>query len=288
MTAFLSLPARTIARPVTIRGTGIHTGSEATVTLAPAERPGAGVVFLVRPSGGAVQEIPARASNVSDTARCTVLGGPGGASVSTVEHLLSALAGSGVTDCRVEVEGPEIPIGDGSASFWVEAIGEAGITPLGGAVEPLTLAEPILLAGANGAFVAAFPSESPRFTVAVTFAHPLVGTQVARFDPARGDAYAAAIAPARTFGFIEEVEALRAAGLARGGSFENALVIYPDRYSTPLRLPDEPARHKLLDLIGDLALAGRPLVADVVAVRPSHRLNTDFARVLETHVGDAS
>lgn len=278
----MSVPARTLARPVTIRGVGIHTGAEATVTLAPAERPGAGVVFVV-----GEQEIPARASNVADTARCTVLGGPGGASVATVEHLLSALSGMGVTDCRVAVEGPEIPIGDGSAALWIEALAGAGIAPLGEQIAPLTLQEPIVLAGANGAFIAAFPAESLRMTVAVSFAHALVGTQVARFDPARGQSYAAEIAPARTFGFIEEVEALRAAGLARGGTLENAVVVYPDRYSVPLRFPDELARHKLLDLIGDLALAGRPLVADVVAVRPSHRLNTDFARVLEKHVGDA-
>ena len=278
----MSAPARTIARPVTIRGTGIHTGEEAVVTLAPAERPGAGVVFVV---GG--QEIPARASNVADTARCTVLGRPNGASVATVEHLLSALSGSGITDCRVAVEGPEIPIGDGSAGLWIEALAGAGIAVPGEEVAPLLLEEPVVLAGANGAFIAAFPAHSLRMTVAVTFAHPLVGTQVARFDPARGEDYATQIAPARTFGFIEEVEALRAAGLARGGTLENAVVVYPDHYSVPLRFPDELARHKLLDLIGDLALVGRPLIADVVAVRPSHRLNTDFARVLETHVGDA-
>jgi UDP-3-O-[3-hydroxymyristoyl] N-acetylglucosamine deacetylase len=133
--------------------------------------------------------------------------------------------------------------------------------------------------------VVAFPSDSLRLTVVVHFEHPLVGTQVARFDPARGDRYEDDVAPARTFGFIEEVEALRAAGLARGGSEDNAVVVYPDRYSTPLRFDNELARHKLLDLVGDLSLVGGPLRADVVAVKPSHRLNTDFARLLAARLG---
>ena len=128
--------------------------------------------------------------------------------------------------------------------------------------------------------MAAYPSDVPRFTVAAQFDHPLAGTQVARWEPARGEAYAEHVAPARTFGFDFEVEALRAAGLARGGSLDNAVMIYPDRYSSPLRFPDELARHKLLDLVGDLFLVGRPLLADVVAVRPSHRLNVALARRL--------
>ncbi len=236
-------------------------------------------------AGPRAEEIPARVSNVCDARRCTVLRGPSGASVATVEHLLSALAGGGITDCLVHVDGPELPIGDGSALIWVDAIRRAGAVDLGPAQAPRALAAPPRRGGGGGAFIAAFPSETLRLTVAIAFDHALVGTQVARFEPARGDEYGEEIAPARTFGFREEVEALRAAGLARGGSAENALVVYEDHYSAPLRFANEFARHKLLDLLGDLALVGGPFAADVVAYKPSHRLNTEFARLFEARTG---
>lgn len=272
--------SRTIGTSVTVSGVGIHTGATTCATLEPAPRPGTGVVFRVRGASGQAEEIPARASNVEGTARCTVLKGPGGASVATVEHLLSALTASGVTDCVVAVDGPELPIGDGSALLWTEALRQAGIVTSGDILEPIAVDAPRTVTGANGAFIAAFPANELRLTVAISFEHALVGTQVARFEPGRGDSYATAIAPARTFGFIEEVEALRASGLARGGSVENAVVVHADHFSSPLRFSDELARHKLLDVLGDLALVGAPLVADIIAVRPSHRLNTDFARLL--------
>jgi len=275
-------PRRTLRQTVEVGGVGLHTGASVKTTLVPATRPGTGVVFRITGgASGAVKEVAARASNVSDTARCTLLGS-GAGTVSTVEHLLSALAGFGVTDLIVEVDGPELPIGDGSALIWTEVLTSAGIVTMEeeNGVAPLALVEPVIEVGEKGAFVAAYPSDVPRFTVAAQFDHPLAGTQVARWEPARGEAYAEHVAPARTFGFDFEVEALRAAGLARGGSLDNAVVIYPDRYSSPLRFPDELARHKLLDLVGDLFLVGRPLLADVVAVRPSHRLNVALARRL--------
>jgi len=189
------------------------------------------------------------------------------------------------------VDGPELPIGDGSAALWVNAVRAAGGTrKIGeGGSAAGRLAEPLLVTGRGGAFVAAYPSDALRLTVAISFDHPLVGTQVARFDAGRGDDYATEVAPARTFGFIEEVEALRAAGLARGGSLDNAVIVYPDHYSVPLRFDDELARHKLLDLLGDLSLAtggSMPLPAmDIVAVKPSHRLNTELAARLAETVG---
>jgi UDP-3-O-[3-hydroxymyristoyl] N-acetylglucosamine deacetylase len=269
--------SRTIAAPVTVEGVGIHTGQTARVALLPAS-PGAGISF--RKAG---QSIPAIAANVTDTSRCTVLG-TSGTTVSTVEHLLSALVGLGVTDVVVEVDGAEIPVGDGSAQVWVDALRRAGMREetTAGARLPTALHEPLLVAGKGGAFIAAYPADSFRTTFVIAFDHPLVGTQAARFEPARGDDYARDIAPARTFGFIEEVEALRAAGLARGGSLDNAIVIYPDRYSAPLRFDNELARHKLLDLIGDLSLsvAGALPAADIIAVKSSHRLNVAFAAQL--------
>ncbi len=274
----------TLARPETVQGIGIHTGASVGVTLVPAaeeEATAPGVIFRV---AGSKKEIPALVSNVVDTARCTVLGS-GGVTVATVEHLLSALCGMNVSDVIVEVDGPELPIGDGSALVWTQALAAAGTVPLADVGDetrkPLALEEPIVVYGDRGAFVAAYPSEALRLTVAIQFDHPMAGTQVARWEPmGTGASYSVEIAPARTFGFDFEVEALRAAGLARGGSLENALVIYDDRYSSPLRFPDELARHKLLDLIGDLALVGVPIVADIVAVRPSHRLNVALANRL--------
>ncbi len=266
---------QTLARPVTVAGVGLHTGAMVKATLVPAARPGSGVVFRV-----AGEKIPALAANVCDTSRCTVLGNDG-ARVSTIEHLLSALAGLGVTDLTVEVDGPELPIGDGSALVWVESLRAAGIVGLDKETTPLIVTEPVVVHGEKNAFVAAYPSDAVRFTVATQFDHPLAGTQVARWEPARGESYGERVAPARTFGFDFEIEALRAAGLARGGTLDNALVVYADRYSSALRFPDELARHKLLDLVGDLALAGRPVVADVIAVKPGHRLNVALARRLQ-------
>jgi len=273
---FRQIASRTIAAPVRVEGIGIHTGEATSVTLLPSS-PGAGISF--RSEG---RFIPAVAASVTDTSRCTVLG-TDGVTISTVEHLLSALAGLGITDIIAEVDGSEIPIGDGSAQTWVDSLRRAGIREEAMAGKlPVALREPFLVAGKGGAFIAAYPADAFRATFIIAFDHPLVGTQAARFEPARGDDYARDIAPARTFGFIEEVEALRAAGLARGGSLDNAIVIYPDRYSTPLRFDNELARHKLLDLIGDLSLSGAGAwpTADIIAVKSSHRLNVAFAAQL--------
>ncbi len=222
--------------------------------------------------------IPATTTSVVDTSRCTVLG-KDGATISTVEHLMSALAGLRITHLTVEVDGSELPIGDGSASIWTDAIAQVGARYIH-TYEAAVPILPLIVTGKNGAFIAAYPSDELTLTAAICFDHSLVGTQIARYDET-ADNYFADIAPARTFGFIEEVEALRKAGLALGGSEENALIVYPDHYSRPLRFPNELARHKLLDLMGDLALAGLPLPdMDVFAVKPSHRLNVEFARAL--------
>lgn len=283
----MSAPA-TLASSVTVSGVGIHTGADAVVTLAPSETPGNGIIFALS-KGLTLTAFPL---TVVDTSRCTVLGGSIGGkvdpTVSTVEHVLSALAALGITDALITVDGPELPIGDGSALIWTDAIARAGGARLFAGTlnenqkKAWTLAEPLMVTGKNGSFIAAYPSDALRLTVASVFDHGLAGTQVARFDFSTDD-YVRDVAPARTFGFIEEVEALQAAGLARGGSFENAVVVYPDRYSSELRFPDELARHKLLDLIGDLSLAfpGERLPAlEIFAVKPSHFLNVELARRL--------
>lgn len=272
---------QTIAAPVSVEGIGIHTGTHSRVTLSPAPI-GAGVVF--RSQG---IEIPAHVDYVVDTSRCTILG-KDGITISTVEHLMATLAGNNISDIFVDIDGKELPIGDGSAEIWQEAILSIATSPF--TDEPGTTIsgfEPIVVTGRNGAFISARSIDSDfRATVAITFDHALVGTQVAFYSQSttkRDNSFSENIAPARTFGFIEEVEALRKAGLALGGSEENAVVVYPDRYSKPLHFENELARHKLLDLMGDLALSGVPLPnIEIFAVKPSHQLNVEFAKRIAT------
>lgn len=265
---------RTLSSPTVVSGIGIHTGAKSRVVLHPSP-PQTGIVFRVE-----AQRIPALATHVVDTSRCTVLG-DGTATVSTVEHLLSACAGAGISDLLIEVHGPELPIGDGSARLWMEAIAEARFQESNVPLEMPCLTEPVIVTGKGGSFIAAYPQQGTTLTTAISFDHPLVGTQVTRFNPNQDD-YAQEIALARTFGFIEEVEALQKAGLALGGSLENAVVVYSDHYSAPLHYPNELVRHKLLDVMGDLMLTGfgRMPNADIIAVKPSHRLNVALATQL--------
>ena len=254
-------------------GVGLHSGADASVCLRPAP-PGAGLVFRDGASG---QEIPALAANVSDTSRCTRLSF-GGVEVQTVEHVLSALAGLGVDDAVIETTGGELPAGDGSAAAFAALIREAGVREQPeGIVSPLLLTQPVTVSQGDATLIA-LPSDRFQATVVLDYPrHAYLGTLAAVFD--LGD-YGHDIAPARTFGFLSEIEALRAHGLGLGASRENAIVLGEDAYETPLRFPNELARHKLLDLIGDLALMGRPLLAHVFALKPSHTLNARLARLL--------
>ena len=268
-------PRLTMAAPSRVfEGVGLHSGADASVCFHPAPA-GAGLTFRNRRTG---QEIPARAANVTDTSRCTRLGLDGW-EVQTVEHVLSALAGLGVDDAVIETGGREMPAGDGSAVPFVALIQEAGLRPQPGMmVHPLAPAQPVTVTE-GATTVVALPAERLILTVVLDYPrHPYLGTLAATFDS--GGDYAAEIAPARTFGFLSEIEALRALGLGLGASRENAVVLAEDHYETPLRFPNELARHKLLDLIGDLALIGRPLLAQVIALRPSHTLNTRLAQTL--------
>ncbi len=233
---------------------------------------GSGFLFS-QPGKTAFRADPA---TVVDTRRCTVVA-QGDIRISTVEHLLSACAGLGVYDLAVEVDGPELPILDGSAAAWVDVLRDAGLT--GESAPGPQLPHEIEVLGENGAFVIASPRRGRAvLDVVIDFAHPVVGKQKAHYG-ARTD-FANAIAPARTFGFREEVDQLLAAGLAKGASLDNAVVVEPTGYSVALRYRNELARHKLLDLIGDLALAGPLPNAAIFAYRPSHRLNNELARAI--------
>jgi UDP-3-O-[3-hydroxymyristoyl] N-acetylglucosamine deacetylase len=266
---------KTIREGVKVEGIGLHSGGRTKVFLHPCEG-GHGIVFSVHNEQGSAL-IPALTPFVAETRRRVVLA-KDGVSVQTVEHLLAACFGMGITDLMVEVQGAELPIGDGSAQLWVDAFKEAGIVCLNEPAPLFSPTETVTVQDGN-ALITVAPSD--RFTATVTFVtdHLLVGVQTATFDEETDD-FVTAIAPARTFGFWEEVEALLTQGLAKGGSLENALVVFPDRYSSPLRFPDELARHKLLDLMGDLMLLGRRLTAKVTAKASGHSLHHRLCQTL--------
>ena len=269
-------PRQTLAQPSgTFRGVGLHSGADAAVCFLPAPA-GAGLVFRDAHTG---QEIPARAANVTDTSRCTRLES-GGREVQTVEHVLSALAGLGFDDAVIEFTGPEMPAADGSAAPFVQLLKAAGqAAQPGSVVTPLTLTAPVFVTEGD-ATLAAFPADCFDATVVLDYPRQAyLGTLAARFVAGRDD-YEAWIAPARTFGFVSELEALKARGLALGATRDNAVALGREGYETPLRFPDELARHKLLDMIGDLALAGRPVQARILALMPGHALNTRLAGLL--------
>lgn len=260
---------RTICKAVNLSGKGLHTGEDSSVSLHPAE-PGAGIVFV---AGGV--EIRALASNVCDTRRGTSLGCCG-VQIHTVEHLLSALAGVQIDNARIEITGSEVPVMDGSALPFVELIDRAGIECQDACAQTDELHGPVWALDGDKCLVAA-PSDAYTLSVLISFNHKLIGEQAASFriDP---ETYRNEIAPARTFCTSDEIEYILSQGLGKGGTEENVVVAYDDHYSVPLRFNDEPVRHKLLDLIGDLSLIGGRFSANVMGLRPSHTLNIDLAR----------
>jgi UDP-3-O-[3-hydroxymyristoyl] N-acetylglucosamine deacetylase len=274
--------AWTLAGAVERHGVGLHSGAAARVSLRPSQRDGYWVGWLDDPSLPPQRLQPAQ---VSETRLCTALQ-LGERRLATVEHLLAALAGCGVSQAEIWVEGEEIPLLDGSALPWVEAIAEVGLSEVGPRAVPLLSGEPITLRQ-DQSFVLAMASDAPLLAAAIDFPQPAIGRQLHSLllSP---EAFVREIAPARTFGFRDQVEALLAAGLIRGGALENALVCDGDRWlNPPLRFDDEPVRHKLLDLIGDLALVGLPQ-AQVFAYRGSHGLHTALAAALQQQTGAAA
>lgn len=270
-----------LARAVTLTGVALHSGQVTTIRLQPAG-PDTGILWRRVDLPGAPL-IEARPHNVVNTQRCTVLG-QNGAIVRTVEHVMAALRGLEIDNCVIEIDGEEPPAADGSAATFVSLIEEAGIAALPLRREEITLSEPIYEQEGQSRLIA-LPHD--RLEITCVFAndhdHPALTDQLAEYviDP---DTFANGIAPARTIGFIREVEQLRKAGLALGGNLDIAVVVGEDRILTPLRFPDEMVRHKILDLVGDLALLGH-LQAQIVAIRPSHRLNTRLAQRIAEQVG---
>jgi len=256
-------------------GVGLHSGVLTQVRVIPALR-GTGRVF-VRVDLPDAPVIPAQIAQVRQTTLSTELA-VGDASVRTVEHLLAALWGMGIADARIEINGPEVPLLDGSALPWVEAIAQAGRTPLS-PLAPVSLTEPLWVRHED-AFVAALPSPEMRFTYGIDFDLPAIGNQWMSWSPQQ-ESFGEAIAPARTFGLAHQIEQLQALGLIKGGSLENALVCGPEGWlNPPLRFSNEPVRHKLLDLVGDLSLIGVLPQAHYLAYKASHQLHTRLAQQL--------
>ncbi len=271
-----SLQQHTLTDVVEQTGVGLHTGATTQVRVLPAAV-GAGRYF-VRVDLPEQPVIPATIAAVGQTMLSTELTGNGGA-VRTVEHLLSALAGMGVDNAQIEIDGPEVPLLDGSAQPWVAAIAQAGITPQGGPRHRPTLMEPVWVRHED-AFVAALPSPQLRFSYGIDFPLPAIGNQWHSWSP-EVSSFADEVAPARTFGFAQQIEQLRAAGLIKGGSLDNALVCGLEGWiNPPLRFANEPARHKLLDLVGDMSLLGPLPIAHFIAYKASHSLHTQLVRSL--------
>ncbi len=263
-------------------GIGLHSGHNVSMTLYPAA-PNTGICFLRRDVEPEHMLIRASWKNVVDTRLCTVLGNEHGVTISTVEHLLAALRGCGVDNLLIELSGDEVPILDGSCAPLVDMINQAGIVSQHLPRFGIWIERPIeVRQGEHYAILA--PSEIPRITVDIEFESAAIGSQCASVDLV-DNLFEVEIAPARTFGFADEVEQLREQGLALGGSIRNAVLLDEDRVVNEegLRFTDEFARHKILDCLGDLALAGAPIFGQLYARKPGHRLNNALLREMFAH-----
>ena len=280
----VSFSQRTLAASFAKEGVGLHSGTTTHVQVKPAVV-GTGRRFQrVDLLGQPV--IPATLASVNPTQLSTELV-DGEAAVRTVEHLLAALVGMGVDNALIEIDGPEVPLLDGSAKEWAEAIATAGITANSSETDSLQTS-PHLTAPATlqvgDAFVTAVPSETLRFSYGIDFPQAAIGNQWYSLE-LTPESFAQEIAPARTFGFAAQIDQLKSMGLIQGGSLENALVCDGDGWiNPPLRFANEPARHKLLDLVGDLSLLGRLPRAHFLAYKASHTLHTQFARQLQAQL----
>jgi UDP-3-O-[3-hydroxymyristoyl] N-acetylglucosamine deacetylase len=265
----------TIAAVITQAGVGLHSGVNTQVRILPSEA-GSGRYF-VRVDLPDSPIIPAQVAAVSQTLLSTQLG-KGEACIRTVEHLLASLTGMGVDNARIEIDGPEVPLLDGSARIWAESIAEVGLVSQATTENKVlpTIKEPIWIYEGD-TFVAAIPAPETRFSYGIDFDLPAIGNQWHSWS-ANTD-FATEIAPARTFGLLHQIEHLQKSGLIKGGSLENALVCGPDGWlNPPLRFANEPVRHKILDLVGDLSLLGNIPTAHFLAYKASHNLHIQLAQ----------
>jgi UDP-3-O-[3-hydroxymyristoyl] N-acetylglucosamine deacetylase len=269
----------TLAKPARLAGVGIHGGLPVNLAILPAPAD-SGVVFARTDVAEGQRDIPALADQVCDTRLATVIGNPSGTTVSTIEHLMAAFTGLGVDNARVELDGPEMPILDGSAADFAAAIDAAGLVRQDAPRRFIEILAPVEVGG-PGKRAALVPADRFELAVEIIFDAPAIGRQ--RLDLAVNPAsFRAEIASARTFGFIAEVEQLRAAGLGRGASMQNTIVVDGAQVLNPqtMHRPDDFVRHKALDALGDLALAGHPILGRYEASCSGHALNNQLVRAL--------
>lgn len=295
---------RTLKKTYTFEGKGLHTGCYSHLSLKPAPVD-TGIVFVRTDLG---LEVPALAQYVSKTSRSTTIT-RGKASVSTIEHVMSALTGLGVDNAYVEVDSREVPILDGSARLYAEAVAPDGLQEQDAERKWLTLDREIELKNSKtGSYIKVIPSDELSYEVTIDFNSRVLGVQTVTWNPDMD--YASEVAPCRTFCFLHEIRLLSLLGLVKGGDVENAIVVVekpvtdrelarmskrfgqprlsvsPEGYlsNLTLRFPDECGRHKLLDIMGDLRLAGGFLKAKIVAYKPGHSINTSIAKTIEKSI----
>ncbi|MBD6616928.1 UDP-3-O-acyl-N-acetylglucosamine deacetylase [Komarekiella sp. 'clone 1'] len=271
----------TLAAEITQTGVGLHSGVSTRVRILPTEA-GSGRYF-VRVDLPDLPIIPAQVAAVSQTVLSTQLG-KGEVYVCTVEHLLAALSSMGVDNARIEIDGPEVPLLDGSARIWTADIAQVGLVSQSTTNNQISLAvkEPIYVYQGD-AFACALPAAETRFSYGIDFDLHAIGNQWHSWSPTvvgnASASFAAEIAPARTFGLLHQIEHLQQSGLIKGGSLDNALVCGPEGWlNPPLRFANEPVRHKILDLVGDLSLLGIFPRAHFLAYKASHNLHIQLAQ----------
>jgi len=274
-----SVYQHTLRETFTVTGLGVHSGAPATLTVraAPANN---GITFIRTDLTDRDNVITARFDSVTDTRLCTVLANKAGATVSTVEHVLSAFAALGVDNAVVEIDGPEIPIMDGSAAPFVKALDRAGLARQKTLRKVIVIKKTISVQDGDKEVILS-PADGQYFGFEIAFDNALIGRQK-YLHKMKEASYRAEISSARTFGFLHEVEALRKMGLARGGSLDNAIVVDGDKVLNPdgLRFKNEFVRHKVLDAIGDIYLAGFQIIGHYHGVKAGHAMNNKILHAL--------
>lgn len=262
---------KTIENSFELSGIGLHTGKNSTIKVFPAKE-NSGIVFY-RTDLPNKPSIPANYSKVTSTLRSTTLG-ENSIQIATVEHFLAALYGLGIDNLKIELNGEELPALDGSALIFTQALQNAGIVMQNILKKEYLIKEPLII-HEDDAYLIVLPDNKLKITYIIQFPHSLVGTQWFSFKLNK-QTFINDIAPSRTFGFLEEIQTLFEKKLALGGNLENAILIKPDGYSSPLRFSNELVRHKCLDLLGDLALTGLILKAHIIVIKGNHTLNIKF------------
>jgi UDP-3-O-[3-hydroxymyristoyl] N-acetylglucosamine deacetylase len=276
---FVGSRQTTLGREIQLTGIGVHSGARVSMVLHPADAD-TGYRFLVSKRGRIVAEIPAHVDHVKNLTLCTVLGDDSGVTIGTVEHLLAALRGLSIDNCYIEVDAREVPIMDGSAAAFVAAIDGVGIRELLPPRKFIKVLKPVRVEEGN-CWGELRPHSGFHVDVEIDFDSPVIGRQRYALEMNSG-AFRNEIARARTFGFMRDVESLWKAGLALGASLDNTVALAEDRVMNPegLRYPQEFVRHKMLDAVGDMALAGAPILGTYQSVRGGHRLNAYVLRKL--------